>query len=161
MRIAIPQHQDVVSGAYELSQKISIHTLDFQQMSVEEGGLHDFPAVAESFEWLLAKGVQAVLVGTIDPDNAERLAEKGIHVFTGAGEMSPAETVGHFMSLMRAAVERQAQGGGCCGGHGESGGCCGGEEDEAECANGDECCGGKGHGEAEGEAHECCGRHQH
>lgn len=161
MRIAIPQHQGLVSGAYELSQSVSLHDLDFQNLSVSEGGIHDFPGVQGSFEWMGGNGVQAVLVGTIDPDNAEILSERGIHVFTGAGEMEPAETVEHFMRLMLSAMQRQA-GGGCCGGHGG----CGSHEDEGdhECCggagheDGSECCGGKGHG---GDEHECCGRHKH
>ena len=172
MRIAIPQHQGLVSGAYELSKSISLHDLDFQNMSVAEGGLHDFPEVSNSFDWMDKNGVQAVVVGTIDPDNADVLADRGIHVFTGAGELEPSETVQQFMQLMLSAMQRHS-GGGCCGGHGGQGegGCCGGhdhgEADDHECCggkghdDGSECCGGKGHGEAEGEAHECCGRHKH
>lgn len=172
MRVGIPQYQGVVSGAYELSQTVSLHDLDFQNLSISDAGSHAFPKVADSFEWFGTNGVQAILVGTIDPDNADILSEKGIHVFTGAGDMPPTETVNHFLHLMRSALDRHAKGhgGGCCGGHGESqGGCCGGEsaEDDHECCggkghdDGSECCGGKGHGKAEGEAHECCGKHQH
>lgn len=172
MRIAIPQYKGTVSGAYELSQSVSLHDLDFQKLSASDAETLVFPKVPESIGLLVEKNVQAILVGTIDPDNAELLAEKGIHVFTGAGDLSPAETVVHFMNLMKEALERRAQasGGGCCGGHGESeGGCCGGEnaEDDHECCggkghdDGSECCGGKGHGKAEGEAHECCGKHEH
>ena len=173
MRIAIPQYQGTVSGAYELSQAISVHDLDFQKLSITDAEMLVFPKVQASFELLVEKKVQAILVGTIDPDNADILSEKGIHVFTGAGDLSPAETVVHFMNLMSEAMQRRAQahtqGGGCCGGGESDGGCCGGEkaEDDHECCggkgheDGGECCGGKGHGEAEGESHECCGKHEH
>lgn len=171
MRIAIPQYKGTVSGAYELSQSISVHDLDFQKLSIADAEMLVFPKVAESFDLLVGKNVQAILVGTIDPDNAEILSERGIHVFTGAGDLTPAETVVHFMKLMSEALQRRAQaqaeqGGGCCGGHGgcgqeeESGEdheCCGGKGHE----DGGECCGGKGHGKAEGEPHECCGKHEH
>gem|GEM_PF-1295140 len=172
MRVAIPQYQGVVSGAYELSQTVSLHDLDFQNLSAADAGTHPFPKVSESVGWFSNNQVHAILIGTIDPDNAEALSEQGIHVFTGAGDMSPTETVNHFLHLMRASMDRHAKGhgGGCCGGHGESeGGCCGGDEsaDDHECCggkghdDGSECCGGKGHGKAEGEAHECCGKHEH
>lgn len=171
MRIAIPQYKGTVSGAYELSQSVSLHDLDFQKLSATDAEVLVFPKVPESFGLLVEKNVQAVLVGTIDPDNAELLAEKGIHVFTGAGDLSPAETVVHFMNLMNEALRRRAHaGGGCCGGHGEAGGGCGGGEeggDEHECCggkgheDGSECCGGKGHGKPDGDPHECCGKHGH
>lgn len=163
MRIAIPQYQDTVSGAYELSQTVSLHDIDFRNQSIAAGGTLVFPKVEDSFGWLVENHVQAVLVGTIDPDNADLLAEKGIHVFTGADDLTPSETAGHFMKLMGEALKRRqsASGGGCCGGHGES------AQDGHECCkgtghdDGSECCGGKGHGEAEGEARECCGKHEH
>ncbi len=161
MRIVIPQYQGLVSQAYELSKTISIFDVDFQNMAVAEGAAHDFPAVGESFDRFVELGIQAVLVGTIDPDNAEILADKGIHVFTGAGDMTPSETADQFLHLMRAAIDRQAQGhsGGCgCGGHGrssesEASGCQGQGSETA----GEGCCNGAGHGED----HVCCGKHQH
>ncbi len=165
MRIAIPQYKGTVSGAYELSQSVSLHDLDFQDMSSQDVEMLVFPSVADSFDLLVSKEVDAVLVGAIDDDNAEAFSEKGIHVFTGAGEMSPSETVEQFMKLMIDALQRRGHGGGCCGGHGG----CGGEsdEDDHECCggkghdDGSECCGGKGHDASEGDSHECCGRHKH
>ena len=147
MRIAIPQYEGAVSGAYELSQVVSMHLLDFGTLTAKDEGVHPFPAVAESYDWLEDQEVQAIVLGTIDPDNAEKLAERGIHVFTGAGDLTPAETVEQFLSAMAAALKRQSEGG-CCGGHGH--------DDDSE-----GCCGGKGHAQAEGEEHECCGGKGH
>lgn len=164
MRIAIPQHQGTVAGAYELSRSISLHTLDFGAMQSQDEGLLEFPGAEASFGWLAEKDVDAVLVGTIDPDNAQALADRGIHVFTGADDLPPAENVERFLKLMREALTRGRQGG-CCGGHGhdhgEGGGCCGGghhhehgAKEEHECCGGggEDCCQGEGHSDPE---HEC------
>lgn len=164
MKIAIPQYKGTVSGAYELSQRVSLHKLDFGTMTCELEGEHEFPKVPESFQWFVDQGVKAVLIGTIDPDNAELLSERGIHVLMGAGDLSPQDTAEYFMKAMVSAIQRRSQaGGGCCGVHGhegEEGGCCGDSEgsDDHECCggkgheDGSECCGGKGHGEGGG----CC-----
>lgn len=170
MRIAIPQHQGTVAGAYELSKSISLHLLDFGAMKSQDEGLLEFPGADASFGWLAERDVDAVLVGTIDPDNAQSLADRGIHVFTGADDISPTENVERFLKLMREALTRGNQGGGCCGGHGghghdhgakEEGGCCGGgghSHGHAEKEEGG-CCGGGGHAHHHGEKaeHECCG----
>lgn len=167
MRIAIPQYEGTVSQAYELSRQISVHKLDFQAGTSTDEGMHDF-SLASSFGWLADRQVQAILVGTIDPDNAELLSQAGIHVFTGADDLSPAENVERFVALMREAIARRPRGG-CCGGQGahdeaSSGehGCCGGhaEADDHECcggSGGEGCCGG-GHDHEDAE-HGCCGGH--
>ncbi len=171
MRIAIPQYEGTVSQAYELSRQISVHKLDFKAGTSADEGLHDF-SLASSFGWLADRQVQAILVGTIDPDNAEILSQAGIHVFTGADDLAPAENVERFVALMREAIARRPQGG-CCGGHGgqsedssdKEHGCCGGhgEADDHECcggSGGEGCCGG-GHdhegSQGHGDDHECCG----
>lgn len=166
MRIAIPQFQGTVAGAYELSKSVSLHLLDFGNMNSQDEGLLEFPGAEASFGWLAERDVDAVLVGTIDPDNAQYLADRGIHVFTGADDISPSENVERFLKLMREALTRGNQGGGCCGGHGghghdhgekSEGGCCGGgghshaEKEESGC------CGGGGHSHAAKDEHECCG----
>ena len=164
MRIAIPQYKGTVSGAYELSRKVSLHLLDFDEMTCVEEAEHDFPKVPDSFQWFVDQQVRAVLIGTIDPDNAELLADRGIHVLMGAGELSPQETAEYFLRAMAAAIQRR-QSGGCCGGHedGEEDGCCGGHGDDHECCggkgheDGSECCGGKGHEDGS----ECCGGKGH
>ncbi|HNY30952.1 MAG TPA: hypothetical protein PKO15_08690 [Fibrobacteria bacterium] len=161
MRIAIPQHQGAVAGAYELSKSISLHLLDFAGMQSQDEGLLEFPGTDASFGWLAERDVDAVLVGTIEPDNAQSLADRGIHVFTGADDLSPTENVDRFLKLMREALTRSHQGGGCCGGHGHQhggeseGGCCGGHghhhEDDHECCGGggEDCCQGEGHADPE------------
>jgi len=178
MRIAIPQYEGTVSQAYELSRQISVHKLDFRTGTSTDEGLHDF-SLASSFGWLADRDVQAILVGTIDPDNAEILSQAGVHVFTGADDLAPAENVERFIALMREAIARRPAGG-CCGGHGgchddapsdQEHGCCGGHgNDDHECCGGvggEDCCGG-GHdhdgaeggccgGHGESDDHECCG----
>lgn len=153
MLIAIPQYEGTVSGAYELSRKISLHRMDFKNNSTSDEGLYDFPGVKESFAWLAARGVNAILVGTIDPDNADLLADAGTSVFTGADDLDPAENVQRFLLLMGEAIARKAKAaGGCCGGgscseegeaheHAKEGGCCGGAEDAPD----HDCCHGAGH----------------
>jgi FKBP-type peptidyl-prolyl cis-trans isomerase SlyD len=158
MLIAIPQYKGTVSGAYELSLEISLHRVQFASGTHEDEGIFPFPGVQAAVAWLQEKDVRAVLVGTMDPDNADVLADLGINVFTGADDMTPAENVGRFVALMRDAIARQhahQNGGGCCGGggcgeHGEAEGseegheCCGG--------GGEDCCGGAGHDDPN---HEC------
>jgi predicted Fe-Mo cluster-binding NifX family protein len=151
MRIAIPRYKGTVSGAYELSDKVSLHLLDFATMEAKDEGEHAFPAVAESFQWFEAHEVQAVVMGTIDPDNAEKLSEKGIHVFTGAGDLTPAQTVEQFQLAMATALRRRPRGGADSG---EGHECCGGKGHD----DGSECCGGKGHGDSD---EGCCGKHSH
>lgn len=151
MLIAIPQYQGTVSGAYELSRQISLHRLDFEKGTFQDEGLHDFPGVAASFAWIAARGVNALLVGTIDPDNADILADAGTSVFTGADDITPAENVERFLVLMGEALARRAKAakGGCCGGecasesgeHAEGDGCCHGAEDAPD----HDCCHGAGH----------------
>jgi len=152
MRIAIPQYEGTVSGAYELSKKVSIHLLDFQESKSHDEGLYDFPGVANAVEWLTEREVNAILVGTIDPDNADLLADARISVFTGADDLDPTENVARFLTLMGEAIARRAQAG-CCGGgcHGEAEGseegCCS-EGEGCDCQEGEadhECCGGAGH----------------
>lgn len=163
MRIAIPQHQGSVAGAYELSKSVSIHLLDFANMKSQDEGLLEFPGAEASFGWLAERDVDAVLVGTIDPDNAQSLADRRIHVFTGADDLSPTENVERFLKLMREALTRGQHGGGCCGGHGHShggeseGGCCGGGHHHHEEKDEGGCCGGHGHHHAHEDDHECCG----
>lgn len=145
MKIAIPQYEGTVSQAYELSQNVSLHQLDFQESRSADQGLYAFPGAEASIEWMSEQGVQAILVGTIDPENAEQLADAGIHVFTGADDLSPADNVDRFITLMREALSRKPAGG-CCGGHGacdeeEGSGCCGG----SDASDDHECCGGAGH----------------
>jgi predicted Fe-Mo cluster-binding NifX family protein len=168
MRIAIALYKGSVSGAYELSQTVSLHLLEFETGTAADEGTHPFPAVSESVQWFLDRDVQAVVVGTIDPDNADKLADRGIHVFTGAGELTVEETIEQMM-LALTAVLRGHQHGGCGCAHGESDGddCCGGKDkgDDDECCggkghdDGSECCGGKGH--ADSEQGGCCGKHAH
>ena len=154
MLIAIPQFQGTVSGAYELSRQISLHRMDFQNKTTHDEGLFDFPGVKDSFAWLSARGVNAILVGTIDPDNADLLADAGTSVFTGADDLDPEENVQRFLVLMGEALARRAKAtsGGCCGGgscaeegpaheHASEGGCCGGAEDAPD----HDCCHGAGH----------------
>jgi len=144
MLIAIPQYKGTVSGAYELSREISLHRLQFASGSYEDEGVFPFPGVEAAVAWLQEREVRAVLVGTMDPDNAEVLANQGINVFTSADDMSPADNVQRFLALMRNAIARQrGEGGGCCGG----GGCH--DHGETEASEGHECCGGGGD--------DCCG----
>jgi hypothetical protein len=162
MLIAIARYQDTVSGAWELSQSISLHRLDFQAGVVTEEARHPFPGVPAAPQWLKEQGASAMLVGTIDPDNADVIADQSIHVFTGADGASPEEIAHHFLKLMRGAMNR-GPGGGCCGGHGgeeDAAGCCGGHEhehgeEEGGCCGGgggENCCGGTGHDDPD---HEC------
>ena len=160
MRIAIALYKGSVSGAYELSQTVSLHLLDFEAGSAGPEGVHPFPAVSDSVQWFLDRDVQAVVVGTIDPDNADLLADRGIHVFTGAGELTVDETI-EQMLLALSAVLGGHEHGGCGCGHGEASA----EKDDHECCggkghdDGSECCGGKGHAESEDGG--CCGKHAH
>lgn len=158
MRIAIAGYQDTVSGAWQLSQTLKVYTIDVAQGAVIVEGSHPFPGVETAGAWLTEREVKAVLVGTIDPDHADPIADGGIHVFTGADGASPDEIANHFLGLMRGAVQRGR--GGCCGshqGHDEEG-CCGGHDHEASdgggcCGGGGEnCCGGAGHDDPD---HEC------
>ncbi len=168
MRIAIPLYKGSVSGVYELSQTISLHLLEFASGNAVDEGSHPFPPVPDSVKWFLDHDVQAVVVGTIDPDNADKLADQGIHVFTGAGELTVAETIEQMLLALSAAMRGHQHGGcGCSHGNEKAEDCGGGKEhdDDHECcggaghADGSECCGGKGHGNAEKEG--CCGRHEH
>lgn len=165
MRIAIALHEGSVSGAYELSQAVSLRNLDFSSESAVDEGELPFPAVPDSVQWFLDREVNAVVVGTIDPDNADRLADQGIHVFTGAGELTVEETVEQMMLAMAAALRGHGRGGCGCS-HGDGQGSCadGADGDDHECCggagheDGSECCGGKGRGNAETEGR--CGRHE-
>lgn len=164
MRIAIPQSQGAVAEAYAASGSISLHKLDFNAMESRDEGLLEFASGESSVGWLAERDVDAVLVGSIEPEIAQSLADRGIHVFTGADDLSPSENVSRFLKLMREALER-SQGGGCCGGgghghhhghEGHGGGCCGGGGHGHHHHDQDEggCCGGHGH---QKEDHECCG----
>lgn len=167
MRIALPCYQNVVSGAFQLSQTIAIHDIDMVSASIGEPVSHPFPGVEAAPAWLAEQGVQAVVVGTIDPDHADPIADLGIHVFMGAGDEAPDVVAGQFLQIMIRSLQRREQGGGCCGGAGHDDGseCCGGKghEDGSECCggkgheDGSECCGGKGHADGS----ECCGGHGH
>lgn len=162
MRIAIALHGDAVSGAYELSRTMSLQLLEFETGTARDEGSHPFPSVSDSVQWCLDRDVRAVVVGTIDPDNADLLADRGIHVFTGAGDLTVAETVEQMVLALSAVLGGRRRGGcGCHGGgegamdRGEDHECCGGKGHE----DGSECQGGKGHADAEGAG--CCGRHAH
>jgi len=158
MRIAIAGYEDTVSGAWQLSQTLCLYRLDFQGGEVLEEGVHPFPGIDAAATWLKEQEVKAVLVGTIDPDHADPIADGGVHVFTGADGAAPTEIAHHFLQVMRSALVR-GQGGGCCGGHGaEESGCCGGHDhgqEESGCCGGgggENCCGGTGHDDPD---HQC------
>lgn len=106
MIIAIPQYKGTVSGAYELSQTVSVHRLDVVQGCSLEDTVHPFPAVRSACDWFCSQDVKAVLVGTIDPDNAEELAGRGINVFMGADDLAPAENVTRFLRYLDKAWRR-------------------------------------------------------
>ena len=168
MRIAIALYKGSVSGAYELSQTVSLQLLEFETGSATDEGTHPFPSVPDSVQWFLDHEVQAVVVGTIDPDNADRLADQGIHVFTGAGELTVAETIEQMLLALSAVLRGHQHGGcGCAHDQEEDEGRCGGKDsgDDHECCggkghdDGSECCGGKGHATEEKDG--CCGRHAH
>ena len=164
MRIAIALYEGSVSGAYELSQTVSSQLLDLETGLARDEGAHPFPAMSDSVQWCLDRDVQAVVVGTIDPDNADKLADRGIHVFTGAGELTVAETVEQMLLALSAVLRGQKHGGCGCGHGGEEGEKDHGGEDHECCGgkghgDGSECCGGAGH--ADSEEGGCCGRHAH
>lgn len=108
MRIAIIRHKGEVSPVYELAQTISVHEVDVKSGVGTDLGVHPF-VLDTSFAFLAAEQVKAVLVGTIDPDNAEILSRSGIHVFMGADDIPPAENVDRFVALMRRSIERGAE----------------------------------------------------
>lgn len=138
MRIAIIQHQSAVSPVYELADEISVHELDFKSGTSNDVERQPFK-LSSSFSWLVEHKIQGLLVGTIDPDNVEILSKSGIHVFTGADDISPAENVERFIVLMRKSLVRKKVGL---------------EEASHECrgGHGDDCCGGAGHDDPN---HEC------
>jgi predicted Fe-Mo cluster-binding NifX family protein len=105
MHIAIAQYKGAVSGAYELSDAVSIYGIDLVGSKVVEVGLFPFPGVASARTWLIEKGVVSLLVGTIDPDNAESLADKGINVFMFADDMSPADNAERVLRLTKKKME--------------------------------------------------------
>lgn len=160
MRIAIAGYKDIVSGAWQLSQTLEVYMLDVAQGAVIPEGSHPFPGIQDAGPWLQERKVQAILVGTIDPDHADPIADKGIHVFTGAEEIAPEAIAGHFLAMLQGALLRGRGQGGCCGSHGghEEEGCCGGHghegADEGGCCGGggEDCCGGAGHDDPD---HEC------
>lgn len=106
MRIAIILHEGQVSPVYELAQTVSLHDVEVREGARHDVGVHPFD-LATSFGWMVEQGVRALLVGTIDPDNAEVLSKSGIHVFMGADDLSPAANVERFIALMRKALERR------------------------------------------------------
>lgn len=146
MRIAISQLDGNVSDAYERSGALSIHTLDLEKGASNDEGVHPFPGFEPSLRWLEERDVQVLLTGSIDPDNAMLLGQAGVQVFTGADDMSPADNVRRFLTLVQEAMAHRSHEGGCGCGNGH----CHEESDDDH-----ECCGGHCHdGEDD---HECCG----
>lgn len=144
MRIAISQLDDKVSETFEASSHLALHVLDFENNASSSEGLHAFPGMEQSLEWLASRDVQVLLTGSMDPDHAMNLGQEGIQVFTGADDIGPAENVQRFLMLVREAMANRSQGCGCGGGH------CHSESEEEH-----ECCGGSCH--EDGDDHECCG----
>jgi len=144
MRIAISQLGDKVSETFESSSHLSLHVLDFENNASISEGLHAFPGIEQALEWFVARDIQVLLTGSMDPDHAMAFGQEGVQVFTGADDLDPAQNVQRFLMLVREAMSNRSHGCGCGGGH------C---HEEAE--DDHECCGGSCH--EDGDDHECCG----
>jgi len=146
MRIAISLFDGNVSEVYELSHQISLYALDFENGTIADEGTHAFPGLESSLEWFAEREVEALLTGSIDPDNAMQLGQGGTQVFTGADDISPADNAKRFLALVQEAIQHGH--GGCgCGGH-----CHDDADEEAHECGGEGCCNGEGEDD-----HECCG----